>query len=77
MVSYEVSEDTKEQTVRCASGFKCLTSECTMCSIKKCLEKTLIVKVPKNFLCSYHVSYGDVFFCLCPMRHEIYKSYGI
>ena len=76
-MSYQISDETKKQTLRCTSNFKCLNDDYNRCSILKGLEKTLIVKFPKNFLCPYSVSYGDLFFCLCPTRHELYNRHSI
>ena len=75
-MSYQLSGETKKQTVRCTHDFQCLNDNCNMCSILKCLENTLLVKGPKHLHCSYFLSYGDKLFCLCPSRHELYIRYG-
>jgi len=74
---YEISDDARKCTRKCASDFQCLKKGSSLCSITKVLDKTFVIKGPKHFLCSYFLSYGDIFFCLCPTRHELYSRYRI
>ena len=74
---YEISDDIRKCTGRCVHHFQCLKKGGAICPISEVREKTFIVKGPKHLLCSYFLSYGDIFYCLCPTRQELYTRHGI
>lgn len=77
----ELNEDVINRTTHCDHDFLCLSDEWKQCGVVKTLiaGKLLYVQLdsaqPRT--CSYMVSFGDGYYCTCPIRVEIYKQFGI
>jgi len=79
-MSYQISEETRNKTTRCIHNFTCLTDKgFNLCSLDtKFMGDLYFVKteMPKDN-CNYCISFGNVFICSCPTRHELYERYKI
>jgi len=75
-----VSEDTLAQTTRCRNGFFCLSGTSPdVCEVEQALggKPVLFVKKNTSYFCPYAGRYGTFYVCSCPVRKELYKTYGI
>jgi hypothetical protein len=74
-----VSEEAKIATTRCWNDFQCLNDDgWKPCSISGRLGYFLeINKKPDRKYCNYLMPYGDGYYCLCPVRRELYNKYCI
>jgi hypothetical protein len=75
----DISEDILKKTVGCKKEFACLSGDQkNLCEIEECLPDTIyFVKCLKDETCSYAIPYGPTYFCMCPVRREIYSRYRV
>ena len=75
-----VEKETLDHATKCRHGFECLNSEkWRNCSIEGALSGGLVVRdrCPQK-VCYYSLYYGDShYFCICPVRREIFQRYNI
>ena len=68
-----------KKATKCESGFACLSHKIDcVCSVEKFKDNMLLfVKAPADRECVFKMPLGDSFFCVCPMRVELHRQYGI
>jgi hypothetical protein len=68
-----------KKTTKCERDFACLSHEIDcVCSVEELRDHTfLFVKAPPDKECIYKMALEDGFFCVCPMRAELYQQYGV
>jgi hypothetical protein len=75
----EIDPSVINQTTKCEKNFICLesnTEECCCCKVEKILsDKILFLKCLSSGYCSYAISFGNSYTCICPVRTEIYRKY--
>jgi hypothetical protein len=79
-MAYQVSDKAKKQSTECSHNFTCLNNDIwNTCSVKRDLQGAfLVINTNKNkSTCPYCFSYGDLLYCTCPTRREIYHRYNI
>jgi hypothetical protein len=81
IMPFKVSEATKKATTRCRQNFQCLDSDgWDPCSISERVGEFLELNkchCDKKEQCNYLMPYGYAYYCLCPVRREIYNNYGV
>jgi hypothetical protein len=68
------------QARRCKKQFACLAGDLeSLCKVKDIAPDLLyLVEDTDKQKCGYRVRFGqDAIVCLCPVRWEIYKRYGV
>ena len=75
----EVSEDTIKATIECKKNFSCLTCKREdLCTVERVISKDLMYfKCMNKNYCSYQMTFGSFYICICPTRREIYDRYKI
>jgi len=79
-MTYVVNKETEMRTTRCPHNSRCLNDDgWTSCSIQNVMGEFLEINKCgcDKRQCNYLMPYGFSYYCLCPVRHEIYKNYGI
>ena len=71
-----ISDEAKRSTEKCHTDFACLKGTPLHCKVEQFLGAELLVCAKKDD-CPYKLSYGDGYFCTCPVRKDIYKRYRI
>jgi hypothetical protein len=68
-----------KKTTKCEKDFACLSHEIgCVCSVEEYRDEMLLfVKAPPDKECMYKMPLGDSFFCVCPMRTELYRQYAV
>ena len=76
---FKVSEKAQGKTTQCCCSFSCLDSATKKtCEILDVTAGDLIfIKGPGMTNCKYCHTYGDSYFCSCPVRKEIFVKYRI
>jgi hypothetical protein len=71
----QIKEETLPPSIKCRSRDACLSSKrACPCKVEEFLyDMLLFVKPPPNLECIYMLPFGDDFFCVSPMRAEIYE----
>jgi hypothetical protein len=74
----QIQEETLQPTTECKGGEVCLSNEqACPCKVGEFLyDMILFVKPPHDLECMYMLPFGDDFFCVSPMRNEIYERWG-
>ena len=79
-MKYQIDKDILNNTTNCSDDFSCLSGNDTcLCEVDKYIESedsVLFIK-PMYEYCKNELSFGNSFFCICPIRKEIYKNYKI
>ena len=76
-----VSQQTMDNTYLCCEDFACLENKedyprCMV--IKKVAKEVLKTLCSLKPACSYCMPYTEIEgFCVCPVRAELYKEYGV
>jgi hypothetical protein len=68
------------QAIRCKEQLACLAGDLEgLCKVKDIAPDLLyLVEDTDERKCGYWVRFGhDAIVCLCPVRREIYKQYGV
>ena len=75
----DVSDESLLRTTNCEKGFSCLKgNEADLCKVVDCIGGTIhLIECPSNLYCAYQYPRGDRHICACPVRKEIYNTYGI
>jgi hypothetical protein len=78
---YKVSEETLKETTRCQFNLHCLNNDdwkpcCIIERVGQFLEINKC-RCDKKVQCNYVMPYGFAYYCLCPVRREIYTNYDI
>ena len=75
-----IEKETIDHATKCRHGFECLNNDnWRNCSIEGALSGGLIVRdrCPQK-VCHYSLYYGDShYFCICPVRREIFRRYNL
>ena len=74
-----ISDAVIRQTTKCEKGFSCLAGnlECLCKARKYVADEVLLIENGRGEKCVYLRSLGRSEMCLCPVRKEIYKLYGV
>jgi hypothetical protein len=73
----QVSDEILAKT-KCPSSFKCLNDEnLKICTADMCLNGICLLKEASHNICTYRLGFGYSYICVCPVRAELYKRYGI
>jgi hypothetical protein len=77
---YPVSKTSIEKTRKCKLNFACLGGggSC-LCPVEDCVEGNIhFIRPPDpDSFCNYLTPFGYSYTCTCPVRKEIYNSYGV
>ena len=78
-MSYKISEETIKNTTICNHKFQCLNDDNRdVCKINRGLGGNCCsLKTAKPDYCPYMGSFGKLYVCYCPTRHELFKKYKI
>ena len=79
-MNIKISEDIVNNTTECTKDFSCLNPDAQrdICKILACLKNNLyFIKCLNEDYCSYRMSFGADFLCMCPVRKDIYNRYRI
>ena len=73
----EIDEETIKNTTECEENFSCLKSDDhKLCEIEFTVSNRVhFIKCNSELPCKYQHPFGDVFFCSCPVRKEIFNKY--
>jgi hypothetical protein len=70
--------ETLLEAKKCTQGHACLTDEdYKLCGIKITTESHSRMVCGKESDCPYSTHLGNKIVCTCPVRHAIYRKYGI
>jgi hypothetical protein len=74
-----IGDDDIEQATKCGRLFSCLSRNLEgSCKVRKYVaDEVLLVENGKGEACAYLRVLGRSQMCLCPVRKEIYKHYGV
>ncbi len=78
-MNFIVSDETKQATTKCTSGFSCLcrVDKKDLCQVESVfVGKIHFVNCLHKKHCAYQRPFGYGLFCTCPIRKEIYNKYG-
>lgn len=79
-MKYPVSEETRKKTTKSARDFGCFCdADWDTCSVESAIfEDALIIREKaQNDHCPYFKKFGySYYFCYCPSRREIYRTFG-
>ncbi len=66
------------RSINCPKGFRCTRTDCgRLCAAKDIgLEHFLVCMEKEPRDCPYAMSFGDQYFCTCPLRVFLAKSWG-
>ena len=78
-MTLKVPEIVKRETTQCTHEFACLvTGYCghdKQCEVEFAFgTNALALRFRKRFSCPYHVSFGEVPLCTCPVRYHLYSQ---
>lgn len=78
-MTVEVPEIVKRETTKCQHEFGCLaTGYCgheNKCEVEFVFgTNALGLRFRERFSCPYHVSFGDMPLCTCPVRYYLYTE---
>lgn len=76
---FTVTPEALKQADKCPNAFSCLNdSEYPVCGVfGEPTTGVLVTFCPQNSPCPYCQSKGIQGFCVCPVRIELHKKYGI
>ncbi len=76
-MGFHVSDEAQDAAIKCTKGLSCLKGEeKDICPVEKCIDgKVHFVKCLNDGYCTYQHSFGDGYFCSCPVRQEIFNKY--
>jgi hypothetical protein len=74
-----IDEEIIQRATNCEHDFSCLSGDETyICETKGSMGYDMLEIKPANgSTCRYSLSFGKTYFCLCPIRKEIYNRYNI
>jgi hypothetical protein len=74
-----ISDDVIEQATKCGRVFSCLSGSLEgSCKVRKYVaDEVLLVDNGRGEACAYLRVLGRSQMCLCPVRKEIYRRYGV
>jgi len=74
-----ITEDIKEKAGKCRKNHSCLSGKRDdICKVELNVEdKIHFVKCMSSEPCSYRISFGYSYVCLCPVRKELFNRYNI
>jgi hypothetical protein len=75
----QISDAVIEQAIKCERAFSCLTGnlEGSRRVTKYIADEVLFVEDGNGEACAYLRVFVSARLCLCPVRKEIYKRYGV
>ena len=73
----EIDSTIIEQATACEKSLSCLTGTFEgLCRVVRCVSGTVhFIECEEGLYCRYQVSFGEGFFCDCPVRKEIHNRY--
>jgi hypothetical protein len=75
---FNIPLETLLEAKKCNKGHACLTEEhYHLCGIKITTEYHSRMVCGKGSDCPYSTHLGDKIVCTCPVRHAIYRKYGV
>jgi hypothetical protein len=75
---FNIPLETLLEAKKCTKHHACLTDETyQLCGIKITTEHHARMVCGKDSDCPYSSSMGDKIVCTCPVRHAIYRKYGL
>ena len=79
-VDIEIDKKIIQRTTKCELEFCSLSGERGyICKPKSLITFNFLEVNPKFDIidCGYRLSFGDTYFCHCPIRNELYSKYNI
>ncbi len=76
---FKIDKKIIEQATLCRKRFSCLQNDGEeICRVKQCVDdKVMFIECDNDFYCSYLKSFGESKYCNCPVRKEIFNTYGV
>jgi hypothetical protein len=75
---YNIPLETLMEAKKCSKHHACLTDEAyQLCGIKLSSEHHARLVCGRGADCPYSSSLGNKVVCTCPVRHEIFRKYGV
>ena len=73
----KIDEGVLKKTIKCKKDFSCLSGDKNrLCDVMDSIVSDMVrIALQSDKICSYRLSYGYSYYCLCPTRCEIYKRY--
>jgi hypothetical protein len=74
-----ISEECLNKAGKCKKNYSCLSGKRDdLCKVELNVEdKIHFVKCMSNEPCSYRISFGYSYICVCPVRKELFNQYDI
>jgi len=78
-VKLEISDKSRRATTECTKGLSCLTGELKdLCPVESCVNGVLyFVKHQQQDACSQRRPFGTGYYCVCPVRKELFDRYKV
>ncbi len=75
----KISEETVKMAGKCKKNYSCLSEKgADICKVELNVEdKIHFVKCMSIEPCSYRISFGYSYVCICPVRKELFNRYNI
>jgi len=77
----EVSQEALQEAEECPRGHACLTDgdeKRPLCGVIRLLsERVAVVEMDATRDCPYETRFANAWMCICPVRCELHKRYGI
>jgi hypothetical protein len=76
---FQINEEYLKNATKCKKDFSCLSGKRKdLCKVELNVEdKIHFVKCMSSEPCSYRISFGYSYVCLCPVRKELFNRYNI
>ncbi len=76
-IGIQISDEVQMAATNCKKGFIRLNKG-DLCKVEGGIDnKVYFIKCLNNIYCSYKNTFGEGFFCACPVRNEIFNKYQI
>ena len=78
LMKITIGNDVITSATKCEKNFLCLSGDTEhLCKVEYCVSETVHFIKNLRVNCSYKASFGNDFFCTCPIRKEIYNRFNI
>lgn len=75
---FNIPREIIQEAKKCTKGHACLTdNDYHLCGIRITTENHARMVCGKDSDCPYSSQMGDKHVCTCPVRHAIYRKYGL
>ncbi len=73
----KIPDEVLKNTKKCNKSFNCIENDNhVLCKVEHCVDnKVYFIKCLHQDNCYYKRSFGNSYFCSCPVRKEIFRKY--